>query len=174
MALAKALLGMGRKVTFLCPAFHAEVLQRDGIPYVPLGTVESFLEKLNDPDLWHPRKAFRTLMEGYGEALQACIRAIDSSPIDERCVFLAHPLALPALDMVRSRRHDTQIVSVYLAPSNLRSCQDPLTIGPLPIAWWVPMACRRFLWRCIDRHVINPPAVPQVNAARRSAGLPPH
>ena len=65
------------------------------------------------------------------------------------------------------------MVAAWLAPHNLRSCHDPLMVGPLRIPAWVPMAWRRALWRRIDQRYIDPVALPELNAARQAVGLPP-
>jgi rhamnosyltransferase subunit B len=62
---------------------------------------------------------------------------------------------------------------MYLAPSTIRTCHDPLRIGDATVPRWVPMSWRRALWRFIEKGWIDPAGIGQVNAARNSMKLPP-
>jgi rhamnosyltransferase subunit B len=88
-------------------------------------------------------------------------------------VLLVHPLALPEADLCRAARPHLRIAAAYLAPSNLPTVHDPLLMGPLRIAPWVPLAARRWLWRRIGTHLIDPVALPALNGARAAHGLAP-
>jgi rhamnosyltransferase subunit B len=173
MALAKALQGLDRKVTLIGPAFHAGLVRQAGIPFLPIGTPEGYMALIDNPDLWHHEKGFGVLMRDYRSRLGEIRRSFEAFPADEACVVVAHPMALAGAALVRADRPGIRVVAVYLAPSNLRTCHDPLTVGPLRVPRWVPMAWRRALWRWIDKRFIDPAGVPEVNAARQAAGLPP-
>ncbi len=64
-------------------------------------------------------------------------------------------------------------MAAWLAPANLRTVHDPLTIGPLRIPRWMPLAWRRWLWRRVDANLVDPVAVPDINAVHARYGLPP-
>jgi rhamnosyltransferase subunit B len=78
---------------------------------------------------------------------------------------------VPAAAISRERGAINSIVAAYLAPANLRTCHDPLMIGPASVPRWVPMSWRRALWRFVDKTWIDPVAVAQINAAREPLGL---
>lgn len=124
-------------------------------------------------------------------------------PPSRSCVIIAHPLALPDAVLVRDgwNRSSTsdpvlpakhspdaqlpaptvpghalgtvRVVAAYLAPSNIPTVHDPLILGPWPVPRWVPHGVRRWLWRQISAHVIDPVALPDINADRTAAHLPP-
>jgi rhamnosyltransferase subunit B len=79
----------------------------------------------------------------------------------------------PARRWRARRRPDLRIVAAWLAPANLRSVHDPLTIGPLRIPRWLPSAWRARLWRAVDARLVDPVAVPDINATHARYGLPP-
>ena len=174
MALAQAWLGLGRRTTMVGPAFHAEMVRRAGIPYLPIGTREGFMALIDDPDLWHPQKGLRVLMRDYrlrlGEIRQAIRQEL---PAGERLVILSHPMAVPAAAIVQADRPGTRLVGVCLAPSNLRSCHDPLTIGPMrvpPSQSATAAAARSSAWsgrRCSSSRVIRVRRVPKQNTSVR-------
>lgn len=93
-------------------------------------------------------------------------------PENEACVMLTHPLAVPAAAIARTKRPKLRIAAFYLAPSNLRSVHDPLTMGPLKIPRWLPHGIRHALWRLLDKRMIDPAALPGLNALREEYGLP--
>jgi rhamnosyltransferase subunit B len=49
----------------------------------------------------------------------------------------------------------------------------PLMVGPYRLPDWVPPSGRRWLWRWAGRTIIDPVALPEVNAARAACGLAP-
>jgi rhamnosyltransferase subunit B len=172
MYLAKALRAMGREVTLITHSYHARLVESAGFPFVALGNEQDYLKLLANPDLWHPKKAFAAFMANYRELIDQINLAISSVTGQGTRVAIVHPFAVPAADIARERGFLNAIVGAYLAPSNLRTCYDPLTIGPTAVPRWVPMRWRRALWRFIEKGWIDPVAVAQMNAARAPHGLP--
>ncbi|MBV8634665.1 MAG: glycosyltransferase, partial [Burkholderiaceae bacterium] len=128
---------------------------------------------MRNPDVWHPRKGLGVILSGLREGSGRMVQLMALLPENQSCVLLAHPLAVPAAAIARSRRPLLRIVTFYLAPSNLRSVHDPLTPGALPIPRWLPFGLRRALWRLLDKVLIDPAALPGVNGLRQDYGLPP-
>jgi rhamnosyltransferase subunit B len=172
LGVATALQRRGHRVTFLAPAPHEPSVRQAGLMFEPLGTAEEFQAVLDDPGLWDGRKAFGVIWRHLRDRLHMGSAFMDALPRSERCLLFVHPLLLPVVALARPRRPDVPIVGAYLAPSNLRTCHDPLTVGPLRIPRWMPMAWRRWLWAQVDARFIDPVALPDLNAARRAAGLP--
>lgn len=173
LRIASALQALGRKVTFITHTYHANLVQRAALPFIGIGTDEDYLRLVANPNLWDPKKAFAALMADYRTLLDQIDQAIRSVPAHGPLVALAHPFAVAAAAISRERGSITSIVATYLAPSNMRSCHDPLTIGPTAVPSWMPMRWRRALWRFIEKGWIDPVGVAQINAARAPHGLPP-
>lgn len=174
LGLARTLLDRGHRVSLLAPAMHAEVPMPAGLRFHGLGTREAYQALLDDPTLWHPRRGFAALWSSVRDGLGEVGRFIEALPPAEHCVLLAHPLVLPAAALARAARpQQVRVVGVFLAPSNLRSCHDPLTLGPLRVPRWVPLPWRRWLWRQVDERLLDPVSVPGINQARAAACLPP-
>jgi rhamnosyltransferase subunit B len=172
MHMARALQALGRKVTLITHSYHAKLVQGAGLPFIGLGNDEDYLRLLANPALWDPKKSFSAFMANYREQIEQIDEAIRSIPTEATWVAIAHPLAVPAAALLRERGFITAVVAAYLAPSNLRTCYDPLTIGPTSVPRWVPMSWRRALWRFVEKSWIDPVAVAQINAAREPHGLP--
>jgi rhamnosyltransferase subunit B len=171
--LARTLIARGHRVTFLGAQAHAGAAAAAGVPFHGLGTEAEYLALLDDPDIWHPRRGFGVLWRGMRQGVDLLADYVAALPADEACVLLAHPLTLPGAALARARRPRLRIVAGWLAPTNLRSVHDPLLIGPLRMARWVPLSWRRALWRQVDARIIDAAAMPDLNAARARYGLPP-
>jgi len=173
LRIARDLVARGHRVTMLGIEVHAAAAAAAGVPFHALGTAAQYRAALEHPDVWHPRKGFGVLwasMRGSEDLLPDYVAAL---PADEPLVMLAHPLALVGAALARTRRPGLRIVAAWLAPANLRSVHDPLTVGPLRIPRWMPPAWRRWLWRRVDAALVDPVAVPDVNAAYARHGLAP-
>ncbi len=168
-----ALKRRGHEVTFIGPEIHHVHVERAGLPFRSIFSTAEHLAIMDNPDVWHPRKGLGVILSGLRQGSERMVEIMAMLPKDEACVMLAHPLAVPAAAIARHQRPQLRIATFYLAPSNLRSVHDPLTMGPLTIPHWVPPGARRGLWRLLDRFLIDPAALPGLNALRRAHGLPP-
>jgi len=172
MRIASALQMLGRKVTFITHSYYEKVVRDAGLPFVGIGTDEEFLRVLRNPDIWDPKKGFSALLANYSDGLKQVLEAIESISAQAPHVVIAHPFAVPGAIIARERGWVKSVVAAYIAPSNLRSCHDPLTIGDTAVPRWVPMSWRRALWRFVEKGWIDPVAVAQLNAVRTPLGLP--
>ncbi|NML16649.1 glycosyltransferase [Azohydromonas caseinilytica] len=172
MSLAQVLQGMGREVRLMGPAFHDDLVRPTGIPFIGMGSDEDVLRVLANPDVWHPRKGLRVLFQNYRERILSSLPAVMAIRPAAPLVVISHPLALPTFAIAREKGWPARLVAAYLAPSNLRTVHDPLVIGHVPIARWVPLPARRALWALLDRTAIDPLIGAEVNAARAVLGLP--
>lgn len=169
LKMALALQGAGHAVTVLAPDLHEPYVRRAGLAFLPLFVDAAVLD---DPHLWDVRKGFGVVWRATRPAMAQLPVHVAALPKDTRCVLLVHPLALPEADLCRAVRPGTKVVAAYLAPSNLPTVHDPLMMGPLMIARWVPFALRRWMWRQVGKRLVDPVALQGVNAARRAFGLP--
>jgi rhamnosyltransferase subunit B len=173
LRIARDLQARGHRVTVLGLQAHAAKAAAAGVAFHGFGTDAEYIAFLEQPDLWHPRRGFGVIWRGLRDGMELMPEFVGGLPPEEPCVMLAHPLALPGAALLRALRPDLRIVAAWLAPSNLRSVHDPLLIGPLRIPSWMPLAWRHRLWRHVDARIVDPVALPDLNAARARRGLPP-
>lgn len=172
MRIASALQTLGRKVTFITFSYYENVVLEAGLAFIGIGTDEEFFRVLRNPDLWDPKKGFSAIFANYSDGLKQIVEAISSvSCTQVPQVVIAHPFAVPGAVIARERGFVTSVVAAYLAPSNLRTCHDPLTIGATSVPHWVPMSWRRALWRFVEKGWVDPVAIAQINAVRTPLGL---
>lgn len=172
LRIALALQRRGHAVHFLGPEIHAVHVQRAGLAFTSIISTADYQQIMDNPDVWHPRKGVGVILRGIKHSAGSLPDIIALLPQGQSCVMLTHPLAVPAAAIARAMRPALRIVTFYLAPSNLRSVHDPLTIGPLHIPRWLPHGVRRWLWHRVDAAIVDPIALPDINAARASAALP--
>ena len=165
-----ALRAAGHLVSFLGPEQHGPFVRDAGLPFHGLPADEAVLDH---PDLWHPTRGFGVVWQATRPAMAQVPAFMAALPAEEECTMLVHPLALPEADLCRAARPGLRIGAVFLAPSNLPTVHDPLLLGPYRVPRWVPHGARRLLWRTVVKQVIDPVAMPDVNAARQHAGLAP-
>lgn len=173
LALGRALRSRGRRVTLLCPEVFGPLAAQAGLGFVAMGSTAQYEAVTQEPDLWHPRKGFHVVWRHTRAGLRLLHDHVQSMPPGEPAVLIAHPLALPAADLCRAARPGLPIAAAWLAPLNLRTVEDPLTLGPWAVPRWVPKAVRRWAWRRVDAGLLDPVTLPDINRLRTALGLPP-
>lgn len=173
LGLGVTLQRQGHAVCFAANPVHAERIQACGLNHRALGTKAGFEATADDPALWDPRTAMSVFWRGLRHSLQGLPEAALALPAGRPTTLVVHPLLLPAAALARARRPGLRVVAAWLAPQNLRTCHDPMMVGPLRIPRWLPMALRQRLWQRVDRRFIDPAPLPELNAARQVLGLAP-
>ncbi len=169
--LAQGLQSLGRSVDLIGSPMHRAAAQAQGLPFQSWCSEADEQQVLRDPRLFHPRRCLEALFTDFERHLRAQVERLRAGEAAE--VLIAHPLAVPAAALARAAGSARFVVSACLAPSNLRSCADPLQIGELSVPSWVPMAWRGALWRWVDRRHVDPLALPGLNRVRAAQGLAP-
>lgn len=173
LALGGALRARGHRVTLACPEPFGPLVRQAGLEPCVMGTAAQYEAVTHEPDLWHPRKGFGVIWRHTRAGLRLLHDHVQALPAGEPALLVAHPLALPAADLCRALRPGLPIAAAWLAPTNLRTVHDPLSMGPLAVPRWVPLAWRRWAWRRIDARLLDPVTVADINAQRSALGLPP-
>ncbi|UVW27767.1 glycosyltransferase [Massilia sp. H6] len=170
LRVALALAQAGHRVTVLGPTQHAPYVAQAALTFHGLPADEAVLDH---PDLWHPTRGLAVVWRATRPAMAELPGFIAGLPPEQRALLLVHPLALPEADLCRALRPGLKVAAAYLAPSNLPTVHDPLMLGPYRVPRWLPLRARRWLWRRLGDALLNPVALPDVNAARARHGLAP-
>ena len=170
LKLALGLQERGHAVTFVGPSLHGPIVVQAGLRFH--GTYAD-PAVLDHPDLWHPRRGFAIVWRAVQPGMRELPPLVAALPEGQPCVIVAHPLALPSAELCRAQEREVRVVAAYLAPSNIPTVYDPLTMGPLTIPRWMPHWVRQWLWRYVASRYIDPLVLPEVNAERAVAGLAP-
>ncbi len=65
MGLSLALKDRGHDVQFATNEHYQNVVLQHGVPCHPLGTEEDFQRCVSNPDLWHPHKSFKHIVNSF-------------------------------------------------------------------------------------------------------------
>jgi len=160
---------LGHRVSVVAPWLHQPYVEQAGLAFHGLDIDTAVLD---DPDLWHAIRGFGVVWRATRPAM-AQVQALVAPLLGERSLLIAHPLALPEADLIRATHPGVTVVAGMLAPQNLPTVHDPLMVGPHRMPAWVPHSVRRLMWRGVDKFVLNPVALPGINAARKERGLAP-
>ncbi len=172
ITLALGLRERGHRVLMVVPGLQQERVTAVGLSCETFGNDDEFQRALDNPDLWDERKGWGIIWRCLVPHLGVLRTLVQRLPARAPCVVLCHPMMIPMAALARSVRADLHVVAAYLAPSNLCSSHDLLTVGSHRIPSWVPLSWRQALWRWIARIGIDPVTLPGLNAARASCQLP--
>jgi rhamnosyltransferase subunit B len=166
-----ALRARGHDVTVVANGHFEPLVRRVGLDFAPAGTAEEYHALALRPDLWHPVKGFRLIMEGTVRFMRPVYQTIVERYVPGETVVVASTLGLGA--RVAQDKHDIPTATVQLQPSVLRTVYETPRLPGSPLRAWHPRWVKRAMWSVADRLVIDPALAPGINAFRAELGLPP-
>lgn len=171
LGIGSALQARGHEVFVVTnPAFEPAVLA-SGLQFRPLGTLEHFQQVKDDPDLWHPRRAFPAIMRHAVDPSHAPILEITRElHVPGRTVMLASSLAFAA--RTASELLGIPYATVHLAPAVFPSIYRQPEIHGLPFGSGAPLFLKRIQWKIAGK-VVDHHGLPGLNRFRKLHGLPP-
>ena len=170
LGVALALRDRGHSVSFATNTYFAPLLERVGMPLLPVGTAEQFDRATSHPGLWSQFRGFGVLASIVRYSTPAVYQHVKREAASGDRVVVAHPLAFGA-----RLAHETlgvPLVTLHLAPSTLWSVEEP----PVPSRWvgsvnhW-PRPARRLAMALGDR-LVDLALTPDLNRFRAELGLP--
>jgi rhamnosyltransferase subunit B len=170
IALGVALQARGHRATVLTNPLFQELIEAQGLNFLPIGTVEDAQAAIADPDLWHPRKGFGVVARrAILPAMAPVYRAIERHA-DDRTVVVSSGIAFGA--RVAQERLGIRLATVHLQPSIIRSLVDQGMAGNIRISASQPMWFKRAFFRLADWLLIDRALKDPLNAFRATLGLP--
>jgi rhamnosyltransferase subunit B len=171
LGIGTALRARGHEVFIVTnPAFERTVLA-SGLGFRPLGTLQQYHETKDDPDLWHPRRAFPAVIRhAVDPSHQRILEVTRELQISGKTVMLASSLAVAA--RTASELLDIPYATVHLAPAIFPSVFRQPEIHGLPFGNRAPRFLKRLQWRIAGK-VVDHFALPELNRFRSQHGLPP-
>jgi len=172
LALGTALKERGHRAVVLTnPVFEGMVLEA-GLEFEAIGTERDYEQTVAHPKLWHP-------VDGLGVMWRYLLRP-SLLPTFERlvawsskgpCLVLANPLAMGA--RVAQENLGLPLVSVYTAPTFLRTVCPPLILAKWQLPPWMPLWMLRLIWHALDLWKLQPLVMPALEGLRQTQGLAP-
>jgi rhamnosyltransferase subunit B len=171
VALALALKARGHRSTVITNPFFQELIEQQGLGFLPLGTIEQARQAIADPDLWHPRKGFevvarRAIVPAIGEVYRYIERHADGAT-----VVAASGITFGA--RLAQERLGVPLATVHLQPSIIRSLVDQGMAGTVRISASQPLWFKRTFFRLADWLLMDRALKPPLNEFRASIDLAP-
>lgn len=170
IALGSALARRGHEVLLLAPAPFEKHAVRVGLSFHALGTQADFDRLVREPDLWHPRRGTKVAFRYAIDRVADIYRWVEAHRTDG-CVVVASSSAFGA--RIAQDRLGTPLVTLHVMPMLIESRIEPPRLPGLPLPECLPARFRDWIGRGAYKYVIEPIALPQLNAFRADLGLPP-
>jgi rhamnosyltransferase subunit B len=174
IGLGHALKARGHDIHVITASPFRGLVEQNGFAFAPIGTNQDYEETILNPDLWNPRRSFRTLLgnaERLGRHIREGYRHILDRYLPGETVLAAGSLAFWA--RIANEKPGVPLASVHLQPSFLSSHADPPEFVQLRMRRWWPGWIKSLLYWIGDRYVLSPYLVPAISPFRDELGLPP-
>lgn len=171
IGIGRALRSRGHEVVLIASEPFREVAEAAGLRAISTHSTGDFDRLSQDPDLWHPRRGLRLVLQATTSMLRRDYDAIASVYERGRSVLVGHTLGFAA--RLFEETHDAAAATLQLAPSPFRTDFRQPAFAPGQDLAGTPRWIKRTLWWLIDRLAIDPNVAPELNRFRRDLGLPP-
>lgn len=171
VALGIALQRRGHRAIILTNPLFQELIEGQGVGFLPVGTIENARATIADPDLWHPRKGFEVIARRAILPAMAAVYRLIEQHADATTIVAASGIAFGA--RIAQERLGVPTATVHLQPSIIRSLVDQGMAGNVRISSSQPMWFKRAFFRFADWLLIDRTLKRPVNEFRATLGLPP-
>jgi UDP:flavonoid glycosyltransferase YjiC (YdhE family) len=161
----------GHRVTVITNDHFKPLIRGSGLEFVSVGTTEEFDRIIANPEIWHPTRGLKRIMEAVAEQSRRLFDAV-SQRIADKPLIIAHTLDFGSRAMAE-RDPSLPVVTVHLAPSVIRTNYDMGAMKGTRNPSFLPHWAKRMLWWAVDKWMIDPAAGPVVNEMRARLGLVP-
>lgn len=169
-------LGLGLKARGLRPQLIANehfraLITGQGLDFIPMGTEAQYRQTMGNPNLWHPTKGFQVLVDhSIGPYVQPLYEIITGfNPADT--VVVSAGVLYGA--RIAHEKLGMPWITVHLQPALFRTAYDTPPLGSAIFPPWLPRRAKRFLFRLMDKLLIDRAIGAKVNPVRQALGLQP-
>ncbi|HEY2676500.1 MAG TPA: nucleotide disphospho-sugar-binding domain-containing protein [Steroidobacteraceae bacterium] len=170
IAVGAAMQARGHRATILTNPIFQELIEAQGLGFLPVGRAEDAHAAIANPELWHLRKGFKVIAQVMVPAIAQIYRLIEKHA-DERTVVAFSSLALGA--RVAQEKLGVPSASVHLQPSVIRTFADQGMMGNFRLSARTPQWFKHGLFRLIDFLVLDHCLKKPLNELRATLGLAP-
>jgi len=171
VGVGRALRERGHDVTLLTAEPFRRISERAGLHFVATQSEEAFDRLTKHPDLWHSRHGLTLVLQTLASVMRSDYPRIAEAYQPGRTVLVGHALSFAT--RVFEEVNGAPAATLHLAPSIFRSDYQRPTQAPGADPSTLPMWVKRTMWWLIDRWLIDPHVVPELNRWRHELGLQP-
>lgn len=170
VAIAKALMSRGDRVTLLTCAPFIAVAKRNGVDAVEVLSQAEYDKTLQDPRLWKPNEGFVAAVQGFANPSMASAYqyVIENSHPDT--VIVGSSVSFGA--RCAAEKKSLRYIATHLAPAIFRSNVRPPRFPGLWMPNWMPSTFKDSTWYLIDTLYYDRVLLPALNSFRKERGLP--
>ncbi len=170
IGIGRALAARGHTVRVAANEAFGQTVERAGLGFVRLGTLDEYKQMMKNPDVWHQMKGPKAIMEFVGRSLRTVYETVRANASDDT-ILIGSSLAMGAL--CASEAHGYRMATVHLAPLCIRSSVTmPILPGGMNMNL-LPRFMREGFWKGADKWFIDPMVAPVLNTFREELRLPP-
>jgi UDP:flavonoid glycosyltransferase YjiC (YdhE family) len=161
----------GHRVTVISNDHFGPLIERSGLEFISVGTVEEFDEIIRDPEIWHPTRGLKKIMVAVAEQSRRLFDAVRQR-IDDRTLVVAHTLDFASRAMAE-KDPGLAVVTVHLSPAIIRTAYGMGVMQGTRDLSFLPRWSKRLGWWMVDKWMVDPATAPFVNEMRARLGLGP-
>jgi rhamnosyltransferase subunit B len=170
IALGMELKARGHRVTILTNPIFQEIIEAQGLGFLPVGTAEEANTAFANPELWHLRKGFKVIAQVIVPAIADVFSLIERHA-DASTVVAFSSLAFGA--RLAQEKLGVPSASVHLQPSVIRTFADQGMMGNIRLSASRPLWFKRGLFRLIDALILDRRLKTPLNDLRARLGMRP-
>jgi len=172
VGLGQTLRRRGHQVTIATCSYFRPLIERVGLGFAEIIPAEEYLRMIGDPDLWHPMRGPKFVMQnaiapGIRRVYDIVARLYEPG----RTVVAASSLAMGA--RIAHEKLGVPTATIHLQPIVLRSVAQPGKLTGLFAPPWLPRSLVRAQYWLADVLVVDRLIGPELNGLRGELGLPP-
>jgi len=171
IAISQALLARGHRVRMIASPYFEARIRRAGIEFTPLGAHGDFERLLQRPELWHPRRGARFLLDELLKRLPEAY-AVTAAISQSRDTVLVGSTLSWGMRLVQEHS-GLPAATVHLSPICLPSATRPAVLPGIGDLSWLPVWALRVLQSAAERMVVDRWVGPRLNGLRTELGLAP-
>lgn len=163
----------GHRVTMITSEPFRDVASRNGLEFVGTLTPDEYTSLMNHPDLWHPKKGLKVVLNGdlMRKYTPVVVDAIRQRYEPGTTVAVGGSLAFAA--RTANDALGIPYATVHLQPMSCCSVSDPPVSSNGLNMTWLPRPMIRLAYWCAERWVTDPLMTPAINEYRSTIKLPP-
>jgi UDP:flavonoid glycosyltransferase YjiC (YdhE family) len=173
VGIGQALRQRGHRVTMITAEPFRGVAERQGLEFVPTLSTEQYHSIMHHPDLWHPKKGLRVILdrEVMRKHLPIVFEAIRQRYERGSTVAVGGSLAYAA--RIANEALGIPYATCHLQPMGCCSVADPPVDSSGLNMTWLPGPFVRLAYWGAEKWITDPLAAPAINEFRQTLGLAP-
>jgi rhamnosyltransferase subunit B len=171
VGIGRVLRARGHEVIVFSAEPHRALVEQNGLGFVATVTSEQYQAATLDPDLWHPKRGFGTVLKMISPSLETALAQLEEHYLPGRTMVVGHPLGFHT--RIFEDKTGAPAASLHLSPSSIRTVYQVPALPPGIDISRLPLWLKRSFWWLVDRLGIDPLIEPALNRIRAGQGLAP-